>query len=125
MLASRRMRLPTVLLALLAGLAASGCSKKDELPGCDAGVAQLCAWNADTKSYDRDCRMACATEACASGPNPQRRCQWDDATMSYTRGCVFGCGAPPVVPSDGGCDPAAFTTYFANDPRCDTDAASD
>jgi hypothetical protein len=110
--------LVSVLASVLA-LATLACGKSEDQAGCDAGVVQLCSWNAATRACDQACHMVCASALLAYGDRATRGCEWDEATQTYSRDCVFlHCeGAPNPTcpaPADGGSLP---TPYFSNDPR--------
>jgi len=119
-----------MLFLVLAGAAA--CGKSDA--SCGAGTLRLCAWNAETQSFDRDCRLVCADQVCSQTPLAYRnglpvpvaqQCHWDHETRTYSRACSqTSCwpddGRPFAPWPDGGsCDsPDGLTTYFSNPPWC-------
>lgn len=111
-----RARLSSFLLAglVLVTGAVSGCGGQEEV-ACEEAEVRVCAFNPETRAYDRDCRWTCPASACPRGTVLHRQCLW-----SQGPGCESYCRAPtdagaPVRCGDGG---PPETNYFSSDPRC-------
>jgi hypothetical protein len=61
------LRRESIWVATLLMLLGGGCGETALEVACDGGgLRRVCAWNPDSCSYDRDCRMTCVA---ADGPN--------------------------------------------------------
>jgi hypothetical protein len=105
--------LSALVLAAVALLAGPGCGDDED---CAGEQQRVCAWNAETQAYDRDCHMVCAaTYRCPSGTVPRSQCVWNP---SCNNGAYYCEERPPAACGDGGAGDAAATPYYSNDPRC-------